>query len=129
MAQCEFDFEFQSAVFPSDRAKVAYIILSLSGRAKAWATAEWTRRSAICNSLPLLIDTVKQIFQSVTPGQEAAKALGALRQGKRSVLGYAIEFRTLAAESGWNQPALVDAFYNSLTDNLKHHLTPLDLIF
>lgn len=42
-------------------------------------------------------------------------------------MDYAIEFHTLAAESGWNQPALVDAFYNGLTDSLKDHLTPLDL--
>lgn len=109
--------------------KVAYVISYLSGRAKAWATAEWTRRSAICNSLPLFIDTFQQIFQSATPGREAAKALVALRQGKRSVLEYAIEFRTLAAEIGWNQPALVDAFHYGLMDSLKDHLTLLDLPF
>lgn len=33
----------------------------------------------------------------------------ALQQGKCSVLDYVIEFCTLAAESGWYQPALVDA--------------------
>lgn len=52
--------------FPSDRMKVAYVISYLSGRVKA---------------LALFIDTFKQIFQSATPGREAAKALVALRQG------------------------------------------------
>ncbi len=60
------------------------------------------------------------------PGREAAKALHALKQGKRSVLDYAIEFRTLAADSGWNQPAL-GSFYNGLLETLKDHLAPLDL--
>ncbi len=127
LSLCELQFEFPASAFPSDRAKVAYIISYLSGQAKAWATAEWSCRSAICNSLPLLVETFKTVFQSATPGHEAAKALVALKQGRRSVLDYAIEFRTLAADSGWNQPALVDAFYNGLTEMIKDHLTPLDL--
>lgn len=34
-----------------------------------------------------------------------------LRQGRKSVLDYAIEFRTLAADSRWNETALNDAFF------------------
>ncbi len=56
------------------------------------------------------------------PGREAAKALHALKQGKRSVMDYAIEFCMLAADSGWNQPSLVDAFYSGLSEILKDHL-------
>ncbi len=85
------------------------------------------RRSVICNSLPLFTNTLTQIFQTVTLGREAAKALVTLRQGRRSVSDYAIDFRTLAADSGWNQLALVDAFFNGLSERLKDHLTPLDL--
>ncbi len=95
------------------------MISYMSGRAKAWAMAEWDRCSAICNSLPLFVKTFTQIFQTVAPGREAAKALVAMRQGKRSVMDYAIEFRTLAADSGWNQPALVDAFFNGLSERVK----------
>ncbi|KAK7913158.1 hypothetical protein WMY93_013369 [Mugilogobius chulae] len=127
LSQCELHFEFQPASFPSDRAKVAYIISYLSGRARAWATAEWDRRSTVCNSLPRFLKTFNQIFQTVTPGREAAKALVTLRQGRRSVLDYALEFRTLSADSGWNQLALVDAFFNGLSETIKDHLTPLDL--
>ncbi len=79
LSQCELHFEFQASAFLSDRAKIAYIISYLSGRAKAWATAEWSRRSAICNSLPLFLETFKTVFQSATPGREAAKALAALK--------------------------------------------------
>ncbi len=43
------------------------------------------------------------------------------------MLDYAIEFCTLAADSGWNQPALTDAFYNGLSETVKDHLTSLDL--
>ncbi len=50
-----------------------------------------------------------------------------MRQGKRSVMFYAIEFRTLVADSGWNQLALVYAFFNGLSERVKDLLTPLDL--
>lgn len=127
LTQCELHFEFQTSAFPSDRSKIAYLISYLSGRAKAWATSEWDRKSAVCNSFPLFVKTFTQIFQTVAPGREAAKALVAMRQGRRSVTDYAIKFRTLAADSGWNQPALVDAFFNGLSERVKDHLTPLDL--
>lgn len=50
-----------------------------------------------------------------------------MRQGRRSVIDYATEFRTLAVDSGWTQPALVDAFFNGLSEHVKDLLTPLDL--
>lgn len=68
-----------------------------------------------------------QIFQHVAPGREAARALVGLRQGKRRVSDYAIEFRKLAAESGWNSSALFAAFLHGLSAPMKDHLVPLDL--
>uniref|UniRef100_A0A8C9ZTG8 Gypsy retrotransposon integrase-like protein 1 n=1 Tax=Sander lucioperca TaxID=283035 RepID=A0A8C9ZTG8_SANLU len=108
LTQCGLHFELQSVHYPTDRTKIAYLISHLSGRAEAWATAEW-------------------IFQHVTPGREAARMLVNLRQGRRRVADYAIEFRTVAAESGWNQTALMDAFLCGLSSALKDHLAALDL--
>lgn len=93
----------------SDQAKVACIISHLSSQAESWVTAEWNRRSAVCKSLSLL--RYSPIFEMVSPGCEAARYLVALRQGKRRVTNYVIEFGTLAVESGWNQSALSDAFF------------------
>lgn len=107
--------------------KLAYIISYLTGRAQAWATAEWNRKSAVCNSPFLCTKTFTRFFQMVAPGRDAAGALIALRQSKRSDPGYAIEFQNLAAESSWNQPALADAFPNGLNDSLKDHMATLDL--
>lgn len=45
----------------------------------------------------------------------------------QGVSDYDIEFRTLAAQSGWNQLALANAFLNGLHDSLKDHMTPIDL--
>eukprot|EP00064_Thunnus_orientalis_P019626 superscaffoldBa00004989_g19750 len=127
LTQCDLHFELQTAAFPSDRSKIAYIISYLTGRAEAWATAEWSWKSPVCRSLLLFSKTFTQIFQQTAPGREAARALVKLRQGKKRVSDYAIEFRTIAAESDWNQPALFDVFLDGLSDTIKDQLPPLDL--
>lgn len=127
ITQCELHFEMQPTAFLTDRAKIAYIISHLTGRAEAWATAEWNRGDTVCTNLPRFIETLNQIFHHVTPGREAARALVQLKQGEHRVIDYAIQFRTLAADSGWNPIALFDAFLNGLNDNLKDQLAPLDL--
>ena len=55
-------------------------------------------------------------------GKDAAKQLLSLCQGSQSVAEITCEFRTLAAESGWNDEALQGAFRNELTETLKDEL-------
>ncbi|KAI3356758.1 hypothetical protein L3Q82_003435 [Scortum barcoo] len=57
----------------------------------------------------------------------ASRALLGLRQRSRRVIDYAIEFRTLAADSGWNSPAIKDAFINRLNDDVKDQLAPQEI--
>lgn len=103
------------------------MISHLSGRAEAWATAEWARKSPVCSSVNLFSETLRKVFDRTAPGREAARALVGLRQGRRRAIDYAIEFRTLAADSGWNAASLCDAFLFGLSDTLKDHLVPLEL--
>lgn len=127
LMQCELHFELQAQMFPTERAKIAYLISHLTGRAEAWVTAEWTRRTMICVSFSDFSRAFTQIFQSFSPGREAARSLMSLRQGRRSVLDYAIEFQTLAANSGWNSSALTDTFLSGLSQRIKDQLISLDL--
>uniref|UniRef100_A0A3Q3WCW3 DUF4939 domain-containing protein n=1 Tax=Mola mola TaxID=94237 RepID=A0A3Q3WCW3_MOLML len=66
ISQCKLHFEFNAASFSSDRVKIAFIFSHLTGRARSWATAEWSRRSAMCNSLPEFLKIFTQI-QSTYP--------------------------------------------------------------
>ena len=127
LTQCELHFELQAAAFPTDRAKVAFIISHLTGRAEAWATAEWSRRSAACATLAGFTRALEQVFQHTSPGREAARTLLRLRQGRRRVSDYAIDFRTLAAESEWNPAALSDAFFQGLSERIKDQLVSSEL--
>ncbi len=94
--------ELQAVWFLTECSKVAYVIFCLSSRAEAWAVTEWAKNSPVCYSLDLFTDTLCKISDHSSPRREAARPLMALRQGKRQVSDYAIEFRTLAADSGWN---------------------------
>ncbi|KAI3377243.1 hypothetical protein L3Q82_008481, partial [Scortum barcoo] len=57
----------------------------------------------------------------------ASRALFELRQKSRRVMDYAIEFRTLATDSGWNSPAIKGAFVNGLNDDIKDQLAPHEI--
>lgn len=59
--------------FPKNQVKIVYIISHLTGRAEAWAMAEWRRRSPVCNSFQLFTRTFTQNSQTVSPGREAAQ--------------------------------------------------------
>lgn len=116
LTQCDLHFQMQAAAFSTDKAKIAYIMCHLMGRAEAWATAEWGRRSLLCNLFTAFHDSFLLIFQHTKPGREVARELMRLEQGNCRVSDYAIEFKTLALDSGWNQSALSDAFIHGLSD-------------
>lgn len=124
---CKIHFEQHAPPFPTERSKVAYAITYLSGDAKKWATAEWQNSAAWLSSFKDFATALKQIFQETTSGREAAQKLLGLRQGRRSASKYAVEFRTLAAEVGWDSKVLCDIFVCGLAHRVKDSLAPLDI--
>lgn len=44
------------------------------------------------------------------------------------MMDFAIDFRTLAEDSGWNDSALIDAFLHGLEAKVKDQLILLDVI-
>lgn len=110
-----------------DQSKIAFVISHLTGRAKAWASAEWGRGSPICSSLTDFQAALARTFNLVTTDWEKVQELSGLREGSGSVCNYAICFRTLAAESGWNSTALYDVFLKGLAAPIQDILVPLDL--
>ncbi|KAI3355943.1 hypothetical protein L3Q82_004490 [Scortum barcoo] len=99
----------------TEQAQVTFMISHL-------ATAEWAQGAAVCQSNQQFVQTLTRLFDHSSPAHEARALLG-LRQKSRRVIDYAIEFRTLAADSGWNSPAIKDAFINRLND-IKDQLAP-----
>ncbi|KAI2666212.1 Transposon Tf2-6 polyprotein [Labeo rohita] len=70
---------------------------------------------------------VDQAARSAEPRLPPPAFYSELRQGNRSVTDYSIEFRTLAAECGWNSEAQWDMFLYGLSDFIKDEIYSLEL--
>lgn len=125
LTQCDLIFELQPRAFSSDRFRIAYIITLLTDKALKWATAVWAKQGSVCSSLKDFQEEMLLVFDQSTTGPDTAKLLMTIRQDKHSVTDYAIEFRTLAEESEWNDKALVTAFHHGLSDALKDGLASI----
>ena len=126
LTQCEIHFELQPSAFPSDRAKVAYVISLLAGRAKLWGTSEWQNNSYLCDSYQDFSEELVRVFSPILPSREASRGLLSLKQGSRSVSEFIIEFHLLTAESPWNEEALMDVFITGLGERIKDELSTRD---
>ena len=127
LIDCSIHYEHTPHAFPTERSKIAFMISHLTGRARAWATAEWARESPLCSSLAVFTAALQRTFDPVSSDREKAQELMGIRQGTNTVCDYAILFRTLAAESGWNSAALFDFFLKGLAAPIRELLVPLDL--
>lgn len=69
---------------------------------------------------------MKRVFDHPVKGRQAEGQLLDLRQGNLSVSQYAINFRILAAESGWGDAALRADFSKGLNKEIKDELAIWD---
>nr|CBN80957.1 Gag-protease [Dicentrarchus labrax] len=126
LLQCSLVFQQQPLTYNSDSARVAFVISLLSRKAAQWATALWEKHSPICDTFQRFSDELRNVFDHPVQGKEAAKHLLNLRQGSGSVAEYSVEFRVLAAESGWGEEALQTIFVHGLSEFMKDELAARD---
>lgn len=100
----------QPQKFMTERAKVAFLISLLSGRAVMWAKALWNANSTIINSYEAFSNHFKEVFGFTTGMLSMSDQQLRLRQCSSSTNDYTLQFRTLAATSGWNESALLIAY-------------------
>ncbi|KAK6314500.1 hypothetical protein J4Q44_G00159590, partial [Coregonus suidteri] len=122
LMQCGLVFDLQPHSYATDKARIAFVIELLRGRALEWASAVWERQDTCMASYQQFTAEMRKLFDHPVQGKDAAKLLFSLRQGTRSVADFVVEFRTLAVESGWNEESLQAAFYQGLSEQLKDEL-------
>lgn len=111
LTQCEVVFALQPTTYSRERARVAYVISLLTGRACEWGTAAWEAEVDFTTRFDLFKEEMLRVFDRSAHGEEASRILSSLRQGRRTVIDFSIEFRTLSTTCGWNEPALVARFF------------------
>ncbi|KAL0199034.1 hypothetical protein M9458_007574, partial [Cirrhinus mrigala] len=115
-------FEMQPHHFRTDRAKVAFIISLLSGRALSWVRALWQSNSPLFNDLKAFTAHFKEVFSTSSDELSTSDQLFRLRQGSSSVGDYTLSFRILAASSGWNETALMSAYRQGLNTSIRQQI-------
>lgn len=89
--------------------------------------AEWKSGSSLCNSIQDFMEGLRKTFNPVSTERERARELSVLKRERESVCDYAIRFRTLAVQSGWNSMALYDFFLKGLAASIQERLLPLEV--
>lgn len=115
--QVEIFFMHQGSSFDSDDKMCAFIISLLTGKAIEWAAAVWETDRLFQTSYPYFVQQLRDGFEY------PAARLMQLTQGRKLAAEHAIEFRTIAAQSGWNDVSLKATFHRRLSMELQAELT------
>ncbi|KAK3544929.1 hypothetical protein QTP86_029225 [Hemibagrus guttatus] len=75
-------------------------------KALEWASAVWDAKPQVRSSFAYFAGMIREVFEYPTGGKDISVQLMELQQGSEAAADYAIRFRTLAAQSGWNDMAL-----------------------
>ncbi|KAK3574237.1 hypothetical protein QTP86_004295 [Hemibagrus guttatus] len=79
----------------------------MTDRALEWASAVWDADPQVKSSFACFAGMIREVFEYPAGGKDISLQLMELRQGSETAADYAIQFRTLAAQSGWNDAALL----------------------
>ncbi|KAJ7998708.1 hypothetical protein DPEC_G00207680 [Dallia pectoralis] len=109
-------------LFPDERSKVDFNISLLTGRALEWATALWSANVPELNSEAQYNRLFREVFDHSVSGRNVGDLLCDLSQGTRTVADYALEFRTLAAGSGWSESGLLTIYRRGLRKDVRAEL-------
>uniref|UniRef100_A0A3B1IFZ4 CCHC-type domain-containing protein n=1 Tax=Astyanax mexicanus TaxID=7994 RepID=A0A3B1IFZ4_ASTMX len=126
LLQCSIYFAQQPPPGPNDHAKVMFVTSLLTGKALKWATALWSQNPTVSASYEHFTSTFRTVFGNPKGGREIGEQLLELRQDSDSVANYALTFRTLAAQSGWNEASLITAFRRGLSEDIQTELACRD---
>ncbi|KAI2645258.1 Retrotransposon-derived protein PEG10 [Labeo rohita] len=108
LLQCSLYIEANSRSFPNEIAKIALVISLLTGRALQWAEALWNTKSTVFGV-------------ALTPLSVHDKLLK-LKQASNNIHDYTLRFRALAANSGWNEVALLAAYCKGLKPAIRKQM-------
>lgn len=118
-------FRQQAQAYATDSAKIALIIQLMTGRALKWAQAVLCSNPNV--SYPDFQTKFRCVFDKGSNPDAAAHRLFSLKQCKKSVANFSVDFWILAVETGWEEKALRGAFLNNLNEGLRRELATKEL--
>ncbi len=124
--QCSLYLAQQSMSHSTDTSKIAFVCSLLTGRALDWITAVWRSDGTAFSTFAEFLQRFQAVFHHSKEGKGAEDRLLELTQGRSTAAEYALEFRTLAAQTNWTDNALSVVFRRGLTHELQADLACRD---
>jgi hypothetical protein len=112
-------FLTQPSRFNTEHAKVLYSLGRLSDSALSWSIPLQENNSPLLSSFATFEQALIEAFGVLDKKQDAIRKLRALRQGSQATSQYASNFSRLQYDTGFNDEALRDQFYQGLSDHIK----------
>ncbi|KAK3547073.1 hypothetical protein QTP86_009905 [Hemibagrus guttatus] len=122
LQQCEVFFSHQPGMYREEETQCALVMSLLTGRALEWASAVWDADPQIRSSFAYFSGMIHEVFEYPAGGKDISVQLMELCQDSDTAADYAIRFRTLAAQSGWNDASLWAVFRAGLKPELQTEL-------
>ncbi|KAK3507316.1 hypothetical protein QTP70_013715 [Hemibagrus guttatus] len=122
LRQCEVFFSHQPGMYREEETQCALVMSLLTGRALEWASTVWDDDPQIRSSFVYFSGMIREVFEYPAGGKDISVQLMELRQGSDTAADYAIRFRTLAVQSGWNDASLWAVFLARLKPELQTEL-------
>ncbi|KAK3537210.1 hypothetical protein QTP70_003042, partial [Hemibagrus guttatus] len=122
LRQCEVFFLHQPGMYREEETQCALVMSLLTGRALERASAVWDADPQIRSSFAYFSGMIREVFEYPAGGKDISVQLMELGQGSDTAADNAIKFRTLAAQSGWNDVSLWAVFRASLNPELQMEL-------
>ncbi|KAK3508926.1 hypothetical protein QTP70_013744 [Hemibagrus guttatus] len=122
LRQYEVFFSHQPGMYREEGTKCAFLLSLMTDRALEWASAVWDAEPQVKSSFDYFAGMIREVFEYPTGRKDISVQLMELRQGSEAAADYAIRFRTLAAQSGWNDAALWAVFRAGLNPALQAEL-------
>ena len=73
LLQCSLVFELQPQTYPTDKARIAYLIGALRCEALAWAMAVWERGSVACSIYSAFTEEMRRVFDHPVPSTSPSR--------------------------------------------------------
>lgn len=98
----------------------------LTGKSLEWATAVWKEDGTVFPSFHNFLTQFRSVFEHTAGGESAEENLLNITQGNRTAADYALAFRTLAAQAGWEEKTLKLLYRRGLNHELQTELACRD---
>lgn len=125
--QCSIYFDNQPEAFVRDTTKCSFVMSLFTGKALEWASAVWDQDEMLRTSFAYFCKQIREVFEYPAGGRDVSMQLVELCQNNRTVAEYAVDFRTIAAQSGWNETALKPMFKRGLHPKIQAEIACKDM--